>query len=397
MKRNELDLKNKEEYLLKMSNRQELLVFAVEIKGFSFYANLSNDDYYKYTIVSVRNELKNRLKNENCFIYRNKKLLVFYEINNNSIRKSIKRIKRKFRKIILKENTFFKFSTLEFILGIAKGKKNTVIKKAILALDYSKKYNLKSTIYNPYILTLVKKELSQRIEDEKIKKIVLSKNIIPFYQKVIDNNSLEVVKYESLARIHDGNEVLTPDKFLNTIRYLGLFDIFTRNIINIVFSDVYLQNKIKAASINITAEDVRNRTTLSLIEKLLKTYGGDRITFEITETIGVDDYHSLISFTQMLKNYNAKISIDDFGSGHSGYEHLIQLDVDFIKIDGKFIKVLKENKKARNLIQGLCQFSKKHNIKVIAEYVETEEIFKIIKNLGVDFSQGYLFGKPLEM
>ncbi|MEV9477577.1 EAL domain-containing protein [Aliarcobacter butzleri] len=397
MPKNEfLKIDDKDKYLSEINNTQELLVFAIELKDFSFFANLTNDDYYEKTISHVKNEIKSRLKNNNCFIYRNKKILVFYEINDNERRsKYIKRIKRRFKRIILKKNTFFKFSSLEFILGIAIGKKNTVIKKSIIALDYAKKHNLKNKMYSLHLLKILKKEFIEKTDYKLIKKIVLRKNIVPFYQKIIDNETRSILKYESLARLFFGKEILTPDKFLDKIRHLRLYEFFTRNIINIVFNDVYVLKKIKAASINITPEDVNNRKTLILIEKLLKKHSGENITFEITETIGVDDYFNLINFTKMIKKYKAKISIDDFGSGHSGYEHLIRLDVDFIKIDGKFIKMIKESEKTKSLIKGLCQFAKAHNIKVIAEYVEDEEIFLIVKELGVDYSQGYYFGKPI--
>ena len=71
-----------------------------------------------------------------------------------------------------------------------------------------------------------------------------------------------------------------------------------------------------------------------------------------------------------------------------------QISSYYLKIDGKFIKNIKNNLKTQSLIKGLCNFSKEHNIKVIAEFVEDQDTFNLLKNIGVDFSQGYFFGKP---
>jgi EAL domain-containing protein (putative c-di-GMP-specific phosphodiesterase class I) len=182
--------------------------------------------------------------------------------------------------------------------------------------------------------------------------------------------------------------------FMLAVKNLKLEDKFTREILKKVFSDVYEIKKIQAASINININDITNKNTIELIRTLLKIYGGENITFEIIETIGVEDYSILLDFTSMIKEYNSSISIDDFGSGHSGYEHLINLEIDYLKIDGKFIKNIKNNLKTQSLIKGLCNFSKEHNIKVIAEFVEDQDTFNLLKNLGADFSQGYFFGKP---
>lgn len=88
------------------------------------------------------------------------------------------------------------------------------------------------------------------------------------------------------------------------------------------------------------------------------------------------------------------IAIDDFGAGYSNFERLLEFSPDILKIDGKLIKNIAKDAYSRNVVETIVTFSKKQNIVTIAEFVENEEIFNILDELGVDYSQGYYFGKP---
>jgi EAL domain-containing protein (putative c-di-GMP-specific phosphodiesterase class I) len=133
---------------------------------------------------------------------------------------------------------------------------------------------------------------------------------------------------------------------------------------------------------------------LEYIKNRLQKYGGERITFEIVETEEIDDYKIVENFILMVKEYGCKISIDDFGSGYSNFTNLIKLNIDFIKIDGSITTKLLSDEKAKIMVQGLIQFAKSINIKTIAEFVSSKELFDCIRELGVDFVQGYYLGMP---
>ncbi|WP_228137731.1 EAL domain-containing protein [Aliarcobacter skirrowii] len=95
-----------------------------------------------------------------------------------------------------------------------------------------------------------------------------------------------------------------------------------------------------------------------------------------------------------VKSKGCKIAIDDFGSGYSNFEYLVKLEADYIKIDGSLIKNIVTQKESFAVVSTIVNFAKQMEIKTIAEFVENEEIYKIIKNIGVDFSQGYYFTQP---
>ncbi|MEA3384292.1 MAG: EAL domain-containing protein, partial [Campylobacterota bacterium] len=88
------------------------------------------------------------------------------------------------------------------------------------------------------------------------------------------------------------------------------------------------------------------------------------------------------------------IAIDDFGVGYSNFERLLEFEPDILKIDGSLIRNITTDKYSQNIVETIVNFAKKQNIETIAEYVETEEIFDFLNEIGVDYSQGYYFGKP---
>ena len=104
-------------------------------------------------------------------------------------------------------------------------------------------------------------------------------------------------------------------------------------------------------------------------------------------------------FISRVKDYGVQIAIDDFGAGYSNFERLNDYQPDIIKIDGSFVKNIETSQLSLSVVKTIIAFAKVQNIKIVAEYVENENIYHILKNLGVNYSQGYYFGKPqpLEM
>ena len=218
-------------------------------------------------------------------------------------------------------------------------------------------------------------------------------NIIPYFQPIIDTKDGSVMKYEALARLQtpDG-EIITPYYFLNSAVEDKTFEYFTRQMMQKVFN-VYAQANVEI-SLNVTYENIISPTMVKYIKNRLDKYGGEKITFEIVETEEIKNYKILESFVLMIKDYGCKVSIDDFGSGYSNFTNIIQLNVDFIKIDGTLIEKLNTDEKALLMVGGIIEYAKQTGIKTIAEFVSSKEIADTIKELGVDYMQGYHYGEP---
>lgn len=217
--------------------------------------------------------------------------------------------------------------------------------------------------------------------------------VVPYFQPIIDARDDSVMKYEALARLllPDGT-IVAPYHFLNVALEDKTFEFFTRQMMQKVFN-IY-NNTSAEISMNLTYENIKSKTMLEYIKNRLEKYGGERITFEIVETEEIEDYGVVENFILMIKEYGCKISIDDFGSGYSNFTNLVKLNIDFIKIDGLLITKLLSDEKARLMVQGLIHYAKNINIKTIAEFVSSKELSECVKELGIDYIQGYYHGEP---
>ncbi len=123
----------------------------------------------------------------------------------------------------------------------------------------------------------------------------------------------------------------------------------------------------------------------------------EKIVFEIVEWEAVDDLDKLIENCIKIKGLGFKFAIDDSGSGYSSFLYLKSLPSDFVKIEGEFVKNIKHNTKDKLIVDSITNICKMHNVAVIAEYVEDENVLKEAINLGIDLGQGFYPGKPEEL
>ena len=152
-------------------------------------------------------------------------------------------------------------------------------------------------------------------------------------------------------------------------------------------------------SINISSLDIDKNSTRDRILELLYGCGKDasRVTFELLEDEDVHDIKTLKAFIKEVKSLGVKIAIDDFGSGYSNFNRLLDYEPDILKIDGSLVKNIVNDRYSLDLVDTIVVFAYKQNIQVIAEFVENEEVFNILNDLGVQFTQGYYFGKPMPL
>jgi len=150
-------------------------------------------------------------------------------------------------------------------------------------------------------------------------------------------------------------------------------------------------------SINLSVEDVLDEEITEYILLNIEKYNvSKKIIFELLETEGIENYEEVSSFINKMKSLGCRIAIDDFGSGYSNFEYLLQLNIDYIKIDGSLIKNIDFDTNAQIVVETIINFAKKLNILIIAEYVHNEAIYKKVKELNIDRSQGFFLAEPQE-
>jgi len=222
--------------------------------------------------------------------------------------------------------------------------------------------------------------------------------VIPYFQPIIDNATREIVKYECLARIEDDGEIISPAHFLEAARRSGLMSNLTRIMINKSFKTFAGQDV--AFSLNITNEDLLNPTFIDFLNTKQKLHRIEPslVTFEILEDIIISDVNRVpLQNLHILKNKGYLLALDDFGSDRSNFSRLENLGVDFLKIDGQFIKGIDANPRNQDIVESITAMATKLNMPVIAEFVSTKEEFEMVKKLGVAYSQGYFFNAPQEL
>jgi len=228
-----------------------------------------------------------------------------------------------------------------------------------------------------------------------IKNAIKTSKVLSYFQPIIDNKTQKIVKYESLVRlINEDDEVLTPYFFLETAKKSDQYSQITNIVLEHSFS--ILRNCNTDISINLSALDIEQKNTRKKVLELLETHkeNSHRIVFELLEDETVKDMDIVKTFITNIKKYGAKIAIDDFGAGYSNFERLIDYQPDILKIDGSLIRDIETNSYSLSVVKSIVTFAKEQNLQTIAEFIENKNIFKIIKKLGVDYSQGYYFGKP---
>lgn len=284
---------------------------------------------------------------------------------------------------------------VRFRVGIALGNKK-LLTRADIALHRAKEKKISYALY----------ESNENIEDKYQKNIqmascvhrALSENrIVCVYQPIVNVEDHKTHKYETLVRmIDDEGKVIPPLDFLSIAKKTQLYSKITQSVIHQACSA--FENRSELFSVNLSIDDIENPYTVQeIVKTIIRTQTANRIVFEILESEGIENYESVIQFATQVRALGAKIAIDDFGTGYSNFEHILRLNIDFIKIDGSLIQGIANNKRHQIIVETIVQFAHKMGAEIIAEFVSDEEIFNVIKKMGIEYSQGYFTGKPAEL
>jgi EAL domain-containing protein (putative c-di-GMP-specific phosphodiesterase class I) len=151
-----------------------------------------------------------------------------------------------------------------------------------------------------------------------------------------------------------------------------------------------------SVSINLSAQSLCDDDLLDFILERItgSKVSPDQLCFEITETSAIVNLSRAMQFIIALKQHGCRFSLDDFGSGLSSFGYLKNLPVDYLKIDGCFVRDIADDPMDRALVESINQIGHVLGIKTIAEYVENDQILQILKEIGVDYGQGYGISKP---
>lgn len=219
----------------------------------------------------------------------------------------------------------------------------------------------------------------------------------------IKEDTRNVEHCEILIRMRDeDNNIISPDAFIPAAERYNLMPTVDRWVIRMVFEHMNSSScdgKNNVVAINLSGTSLADDDLLEYIMEMAKKYGTDlsRICFEITETAAISNLAKATQFINALKLKGCRFSLDDFGSGLSSFTYLKNLPVDYIKIDGSFVVDMVNDPIDKAMVEAIVKIGHVMDVKVIAEWVENEETLVMLREIGVDFVQGYYLGVPSEV
>ncbi len=206
--------------------------------------------------------------------------------------------------------------------------------------------------------------------------------------------------FEVLLRLNGGNGTIkSAGEFIPVAEKYDLMQHLDKWVLNealITLARMRKDGLDVSFSINLSGNTLSNKDSLNVYRKMIRASGiaPDLLVFEVTETVAIKNVETAKQFIADMKSYGCRFSLDDFGSGLSSFGYLKELSVDYLKIDGEFVKNIQGDKTCRAIVSAFNQLSHELGMQTVAEFVEDDDTEELLKELGIDFAQGYGVGKP---
>jgi len=286
--------------------------------------------------------------------------------------------------------------TFQFIMssGISFSGKKKILAYADMALKDAKKRNTQLAIFHE------DKALEKHHKDDMScsKKLVFALSndaLISYFQPIVPiQDTSKAIKYESLVRIRDQDgKIIPPFSFIRVAKQNRIYYKITNRVIENTLSTI---EKYKVpCSLNISLIDIENARSMEKFFYTLDNFKyNELLTVELLETEEFKDYKTVYDFCVKVRSYGAKVALDDFGAGYSNFSHILKLPVDYIKIDASLISNIDRDRNSQIMVETIVELAQKLHIQTIAEFVSSKEILDVLKEVGVDYAQGFYLGKP---
>jgi EAL domain-containing protein (putative c-di-GMP-specific phosphodiesterase class I) len=215
-----------------------------------------------------------------------------------------------------------------------------------------------------------------------------------FAQPIVDLGSGEVVQRELLLRLREADgEIVSPARYLPIAEQYGLIADIDSWVIG---RAIEIAAEVGPVQLNLSARSIGNPAIVERIEQCLSATGADpaSLVLEITETALIADEAAAIAFVHRVHAIGCKLALDDFGTGYGGFTYLKHLPVDLLKIDVDFVRDLATNTASRHVVEAVVTLARAFGLQTVAEGIEDAAALEVVRELGVDFAQGYYIAKP---
>ncbi len=270
-----------------------------------------------------------------------------------------------------------------------------ILQAADLALYQAKKKGKNQ------VVMLDREEISQILKEEFQSKNFLvnaiqEDRILPYFQPIVDLNTLEVVGYEILARVKEGDRVIPAYRFITTAIKFGIILKIDEIIQKKTVQFLSKQEKIpQMLFFNLSRPYIQDIQHIANFVELLEKNGipKENIILEITEEEAISEITVVKEAIRIAKSKGIRFALDDFGVGYSTFSYIKHFDIDIIKLDGSLVKNIHQDRDNQIIVGGIAYICREKGIKLLAEMVETQEELNTLKELGVSYAQGFIFGR----
>ncbi len=224
---------------------------------------------------------------------------------------------------------------------------------------------------------------------------IQQRRLIGYFQPIFSAVDKSIQKYECLSRLvgEDGEVILMPNDFMPLAHRANLYYLITQIMIKHTIH--FAKENQVTVSMNISISDINNHRTCSyLYKKIKESEVGHLLQFELLENEAIMDSESIVEFINKLHALGCQVGMDDLGKGYSNIERLINLPIDFVKIDRSIMENVTHNLEMQNLAKGIVKLAQKKGMEVVAEYCADASLTALAVELGVNYLQGFYLGKP---
>ena len=217
-----------------------------------------------------------------------------------------------------------------------------------------------------------------------------------YAQPILELQTNTVTRHELLLRVLDESDgPQSPSQVLDTAERLdAVFDIDLWVVERAM--QLAAEEPETCLQVNLSGRSVGDPRLTGEVERLIKQYGvnPERLTFEITETALIGNLSEARRFADRVRDLGCELALDDFGSGYASFRYLRLFPIDLVKIDGEYVVDLVDNPQDQVLVRALVQVCQAYGIHTVAEFVQDDPTLRLLRELGVDYVQGYLIGRP---
>jgi diguanylate cyclase (GGDEF)-like protein len=220
--------------------------------------------------------------------------------------------------------------------------------------------------------------------------------IVLAYQPIVDAKTNEAVAHECLVRIQrPEGQIIAAGDFVTVAEQLGLIRRLDRRVLELTVAAL-MKHRGACLSLNVSGMTASDRPTLEAFVAYLENHAdvAPRLIVELTETAALIDIEESMRFVSRVRALGAKVAIDDFGAGYTSFRNLQSLKVDMVKVDGSFVKGMADNRDNQIFVRTLVDLAKNFKLATVAEWVADAREADILRAFGVDYLQGFYFGKP---